>query len=280
MLIQLKRSVLLGLLGFTGLAAVVISLAVYRAGQSPAALDWAVRGTIAHGMLALMALAAFAALDRRHLRGLATAGLLLAGLMLALLPVYVAWEIVSPLRMGPLNAQAHDHLRRLVEMGLLTAGLFCLLPFVLIPKMKRVGRIVQYTAVLYFVAAYCGTLLCLWEVDTEHVERAVVTLLIPAVTCMFGVFVLHRFFEIRQVDPLSAVASLVYVCCPRCGAGQTLGLGEARCEQCRLRISIRVEEPLCPNCAFNLQGLARPVCPECGLHLDKEEMPKGKAVAA
>ncbi len=186
MLVQFKRGFLLALLALTGLAAIVIGFAVYRAGQSEESLDWAVKGALAYGMLVLMALAAFAALDRRGT--LAFAGLFLAGLMLVVLPAFVAWEIVEPLGMRGAGPVVHLRMERLVEAGLLTAGLFCVIPFVLIPRMKRVARIVQYTAVLYFVAAYCGTLMCLWEVDAQHVERAVVTLLIPAVACMFGVF--------------------------------------------------------------------------------------------
>lgn len=279
MLVQFKRGFLLSLLALTGLAAVIISLAVYRAGPSGEVLVWAIRGALAYGIMVLMALAAFSALDRRGLRNFALFGLFFAAVMLALLPPYVAWEILEPLRFGKLPDIVHQRMEHLVTTALLTAGLLCLIPFVLIPRMKRVARIVQYTAVLYFVAAYCGTLLALWDVDTEHAQRAVVTLLIPAVTCVFGVFVLQRFFEIRAVDPLSAVAEGMAISCPRCGAGQILGLGESRCVQCRLRISIRVEEPVCPNCNFNLMGLARAVCPECGLHLDAEELP-AKAVAA
>jgi len=75
------------------------------------------------------------------------------------------------------------------------------------------------------------------------------------------------------------VASVVQLKCPRCQSDQKVGLGESRCGVCRLKFTIGVEVPKCPNCGFNIHGLTRAVCPECGLHLDDEDVPVSGAAA-
>jgi predicted amidophosphoribosyltransferase len=51
-----------------------------------------------------------------------------------------------------------------------------------------------------------------------------------------------------------------------------VGIGESRCGHCKLRLSISVEEPVCPNCRYNLHGLTEARCPECGCELDAEDV--------
>jgi len=59
----------------------------------------------------------------------------------------------------------------------------------------------------------------------------------------------------------------ITVVCPRCHKKQSLPIGDATCSACKLRISIRVEEPRCPNCEYLLIGLTSNRCPECGTEL-------------
>ena len=276
---RFKRGILLLLLVLTGWTAVVVALAVYRGGRSPDNLNWALGTTLAQGFLLLVSFAAFTALDHARLRLPALAGMVAAALMLTLLPVFAWWQITDSWHIQPLNQLAHDRMSQLAATGVLTAGLMCLIPFILIPHMRRVGRIVQLTTVLYLSVAYLAAVLYLWRIDTQRIEEALTTLLIPAGACMLGVFALHKFLEIRHPDPLTSVASSVHIRCPRCQCEQALALGDSRCRRCRLRISIAVEEPRCPNCQFNLHQLTRPICPECGFHLDEEDVP-GDAGAA
>ena len=150
--------------------------------------------------------------------------------------------------------------------------------------MIRVGRILQWTAVLYLVGASVVTLLELWKISGgERVALAVATLLIPAGVCMMGVFVLQKFFAVqpRGSEASRAVEGKVEVKCPRCGRVEVVVEGvEARCSGCCLKIKVEVEEPACPNCGFNLFGLTRAVCPECGLRLGREEGVAGEEINA
>lgn len=272
MLFTFKRAILLLLLALTGWTAVLVAYALFRTGKNEATMDIALNTTLAQGVLLLVSFAAFSALDQKSLRHAALLGLMLAALMLALVPVFAWWEITEELHNRTANPQAHRHMLQLVQTGVLTAALLCLVPFVLIPRMKRVARIVQLTTILYLSVAYLTALLKIWRIDTQRVEEALVTLLIPAGACMLGVFAMHKFFEIRPPDPLSTVEEKVTLSCPRCRHEQEVALGTSRCAHCRLRIQIAAEEPLCPNCHYNLHNLTRPVCPECGMQLDQEEV--------
>jgi len=269
------------LLVLTGWTAVLVAYALFRSGRiapdpgkNPGTVEVAFEGTLAQGGLLLVSFAAFAALERKNLRPLALAGLLSAAFMMAVAPVYTSWQIRGQLAMAILKDPAHVLMTKSVQTGVLTAALLCLVPFVLIPRIQRVGRIVQLTTVLYMSVAYLTALLYIWNIDSQRVSEALTTLLIPAGACMLGVFALHKFLEIRPRDPLTTVQEKVHMRCPRCQCEQDVALGESRCARCRLRITVAVEEPLCPNCHFNLHNLTRPVCPECGFQLDKEDVPK------
>ena len=278
LLSRFKRGILLLLLLLTGWTAILVALAVYRGGRTPDNLNWALSTTLAQGFLLLVSFAAFTALDHPRLRLLALAGMVAAALMLALLPPFAWWQITDSWHVQPLTQLAHDRLAQLAATGVLTAGLLCLIPFILIPPMRRVGRIVQLTTVLYLSVAYLAAVLYLWRIDTRRIEDALTTLLIPAGACMLGVFALHKFLEIRHPDPLTSVTPTVTIRCPRCQCEQALPLGDSRCRHCRLHISIAVEEPRCPNCHFNLHQLTRPICPECGFHLDADDVPDSAVV--
>ncbi|HEY4330099.1 MAG TPA: hypothetical protein VGN88_10220 [Phycisphaerae bacterium] len=273
MLSTFKRGFLLLLLALTGWTAVVIAWAVYRTGRSPEVLSWGLSATLTQGFLLVISFAAFTALDRPSIRLLALFGMPLAALMLFLIPLY-AWTGITDYRqIGPFSHAAHNATQCAVETGVLTAGLLCLVPFILIPNMKRIGRIVQLSTILYLTVAYITALLQIWQLDTQRVDEALTTLLIPAGACTFGVFALHKFLEIRQPTPLMSVDHAVQVRCPRCQSLETLEFGTSRCQCCRLKITIAVEEPKCPNCHFNLHHLTQPICPECGFHLDQDEVP-------
>jgi len=80
--------------------------------------------------------------------------------------------------------------------------------------------------------------------------------------------VLARLNRVVDFEPLSPELTAVSVICPRCSKKQTIGLGDSACSTCRLRISIKIEEPRCPNCGYLLYGLPSSRCPECGTVLD------------
>ncbi len=271
---RFKRAILLLLLALAGWTAILLALALYRTGRSPQTMGWALAVILAQAFLMLVSFAAFTALDHPRLRLPALVGMLAAAFMLAALPIFGWWWITDPYLLHRVRPDpAHYRMFQLAATGFLTAGLMCLIPFILVPRMRRVARIVQLTTILYLSFAWLAGLLYLWRIDTQRLDDALTTLLIPAGACMLGVFALHKFMEIRHPDPLTSVTPTLHVRCPRCQCPQELALGESRCHRCRLRFSIAVEEPRCPNCHFNLHQLTRPICPECGFHLDADDVP-------
>lgn len=273
MIARFKRFYLLAMLALTGLAAVITASAVVRGGRSPEAMEWALKCATGVGFMLLVSFGAIAALERRFWRWPAIVGMSLAALMLLLVPIYIWWEIATRGGAGPVARESHLQVQRVLETGLLSAGLLCTAAFTMAPRMKRVGLIAQYTTVLYLTIAFVSVLMWVWNVGGERVEDGVVRLIIPAGACLMGVFVLQKFFEIKVEDPLRAVSAVIHVRCPRCQREQELPEGNSQCATCRLRFSITVEEPRCPNCGFNLHLLTRPICPECGMHLDQKDVP-------
>jgi predicted RNA-binding Zn-ribbon protein involved in translation (DUF1610 family) len=286
-----QRVFLLAILALTGLAAVITGAAIITGGSAAAAagaspreqevMTWAIKCVAGVGFLQVISFAALSALQRERWRFVALPGMLLAAVMMLALPLYVWWEVASAPLPPPGVAGVAVHLRhlqaeRLVQTGLILSGVLCLVPFVMVPRMRRVGRILQWTAVLYLCGASLVTLGELWNrTGTGHLAQAVATLLIPAGVCMMGVFVLQRFLSIPPPAPLErqSVEDAVQLTCPRCGKPQSLPAGEtARCADCRLKIKVEVEEPACPNCGFNLHRLTRPTCPECGFALDTQDV--------
>jgi hypothetical protein len=67
----------------------------------------------------------------------------------------------------------------------------------------------------------------------------------------------------------------ITVLCPACQKKQSLPLGEpfTHCANCKLLISVRVQEPRCPNCDYLLYMLQSDRCPECGTPLGAEKGP-------
>lgn len=63
----------------------------------------------------------------------------------------------------------------------------------------------------------------------------------------------------------------VVVGCPRCGGSvECASNRDARCESCRLKIRVEIEEPRCA-CGYLLYQLAGENCPECGRAIDEDD---------
>jgi len=69
--------------------------------------------------------------------------------------------------------------------------------------------------------------------------------------------------NLDRVPVLSEIREMIIIC-PGCRKKQTLPIGDSTCAGCGLKISIRVEEPRCPNCDYLLFMLTSDRCPECG----------------
>ena len=59
-------------------------------------------------------------------------------------------------------------------------------------------------------------------------------------------------------------AESISVVCPGCRSKQVLPIGDSACAVCRLRFTIRVDEPRCAQCDYLLFMLKSDRCPECG----------------
>jgi len=79
-----------------------------------------------------------------------------------------------------------------------------------------------------------------------------------------ALFVLARLNRKVDYEPLSSDQIEMIVVCPRCRKKQLIRPGDSACAECRLRISIRIEEPRCPQCNYLLYRLTSDRCPECG----------------
>lgn len=62
----------------------------------------------------------------------------------------------------------------------------------------------------------------------------------------------------------------IEVVCPRCKTHQRLLAGSSKCENCKLRIKIIVEEPRCA-CGYQLYHLKSNNCPECGKEIPESD---------
>jgi len=71
--------------------------------------------------------------------------------------------------------------------------------------------------------------------------------------------------RVRRKDSAESIERRVTIDlhCPRCGVGQRIKAGGAKCASCGLRIDIHVEEPRCA-CGYLLYQLQGNTCPECG----------------
>lgn len=68
----------------------------------------------------------------------------------------------------------------------------------------------------------------------------------------------------------------VELACPRCGAAiRGRSNRECRCEACRLKVRVEVEEPRCA-CGYLLYQLAGDTCPECGRAVAAEDRWSGR----
>jgi hypothetical protein len=59
------------------------------------------------------------------------------------------------------------------------------------------------------------------------------------------------------------------VVCPACGKRQRVPVGKSSCVGCRLHFDIRIAEPRCRVCDYQLSKITSDVCPECGTPIDE-----------
>lgn len=98
--------------------------------------------------------------------------------------------------------------------------------------------------------------------------------------------VVQRTRAVRQSERGTSVPwrLQIPITCPRCGLAQSLAAGggeTSRCERCRLRIAIEIDEPRC-SCGYALYRLTGTTCPECGREVPEADrwLSEGGGVSA
>lgn len=101
-------------------------------------------------------------------------------------------------------------------------------------------------------------------VDFDLMSRIAAAAGIVTACGTLALCVLFRMNRKVDFEPISTDLAEISVVCPRCGKKQAILLEDSVCVGCKLRISIRIEDPRCPQCDYLLYGLESDRCPECG----------------
>jgi hypothetical protein len=108
--------------------------------------------------------------------------------------------------------------------------------------------------------------------DVHWQLSAVLTILVGLGT--IGLPIAQKLYGLAQ-EPGELVSTPpeIFIHCPRCDTPQTIRAGKSTCQQCQLRIEVKVEEPRCPTCGYLLFKLTSGQCPECGTKLSSALSP-------
>jgi hypothetical protein len=221
-------------------------------------------------------------------RVLATAGIVAAASVLSLAGA-AAWEArrwfpIGPLAMATVAAAAVLVLTLLwldffAETGWRAAIILTVVATALahtamlaLARLRRAHewvRLATVTVIGLLVIIVCALVLTEFK-HADEVYRAVGVLAILDGAGTITVPVLHRLGGVEaqsRRDTMVTAARSVSITCPRCGTRQAAPLGRSACRQCRLVITIEIEEEHCPACGYVVFGLRGDVCPECGASL-------------
>ncbi|MCH8824925.1 MAG: hypothetical protein IH984_15620 [Planctomycetes bacterium] len=110
------------------------------------------------------------------------------------------------------------------------------------------------------------------NVKLDLVERGLGVL---AILSACGTLVTPIVWKVQGIRRATVGESLpmhirIEVVCPRCKTHQQLLAGPGKCENCKLRIKIIVEEPRCA-CGYQLYHLKSNNCPECGKEVPESD---------
>jgi len=223
---------------------------------------WETSGiTMLFGSLAVCSLVGFAAGDRRHWRWAGIAGA--AGAWLLMLGGIwtgtrsdagtVAFSILTAiagvsayanlLLFCPLKPHQFWVRTATIASAILTAALVDLHVVDSVLKLPIDGDMLNRFTAAAGIVASCGTL---------------------------ALSVLARMNRGVKFEPVTAELREMSVVCPRCQKKQLIEVGKSACKFCKLRISIEIEEPRCPNCDYLLFTLTSGRCPECGTPIGED----------
>lgn len=250
-----KRGFLIFLLVMLGLSVLLLIFAILSSGGR--GIEIVVGSALGVGALVLLCFAAYPTFDRPNLRLVSLPGALLGSMMMFALPVILS--------IG--ESYRSELLPKLTVMVYLIVGAMCLIPLVLLPRIKPPSNVIQITTAGLMALTVFILFILLWAEPSrgEDVGRLIAILIVLSGAGAVTTFVVARYHGIKVADPLSTVQGRMFLRCPRCEREQTVELGApSRCAACQLIFKVEVEEPRCPKCGYNLYNLQSSVCPECG----------------
>jgi hypothetical protein len=102
--------------------------------------------------------------------------------------------------------------------------------------------------------------------DFDILPRAAAGFSLATGCATLALLILSRFTSTHTIGIAKSSRSYdgVNVECPRCGCKQKSPMGVSSCSGCRLILFIRVGEPRCAACDYNLLDMTADCCPECG----------------
>ncbi len=209
------------------------------------------------GGFSLVCLACAIVLDRKVLRGLMWAGVATS---LAALAMWLGMVWVEPYIYAEEVAKSAGTLT-IACIWIAHVGMLSLLP--LRRPAWRVLRLVTIALAAALALLINGVMWTESFEDWAGKSLAVLSILVSCGTVVTPVLSLIEHLRMKQHPRALGKKIFVSLTCPRCGEGQKLAAGKARCGSCGLRINIEVEEPLC-ECGYLLYELTGDHCPECG----------------
>lgn len=279
-MLMFKRIFLIGLLVLIGLAALACIGAIVISGLRGRAFEATLVTAFLWGVLFVLALAAFAAIEQRRQLVLATIGLLGCATMALTTPVVVGVENYHRWLGVPYSIA--QTLNQSLAIGYLFTAWLCISAVTLTPVFRFPYYFLPRVASLMALIATCiGTVAITFARNLngtaeDFIVGLMLTTLVLAVSGIFATYILNKFLATTVLDPVSLPSHKLPITCPRCMKAQDLPMGESRCVQCKLKFKVDIEEPKCPTCGYVLHMLTRPICPECGTSFSADELSDDK----
>jgi len=262
---QIKRIILIALLTITGLATLAILASCFLFNSDYRSEEFVMLSGMGLGFLVLISFAAFSCLYHHIWKFPALAGMIVSTLLMFLHPLVAL--------MGTTRSSYNDPLFHLISRldgtGFTLAGLLCLIPFVMAPNIKLLGRLLQLAVTASYLLIGIFFQIIIWNEDLlgRDMVKFIFALFIFAIAGSIAISLLNKFFGIKIKVPVTYSSTTLHLQCPRCQTFQNLPEGDSTCQSCKLKFKIEIEEPTCPKCGYNLYYLTVPRCPECGTML-------------
>ncbi len=141
---------------------------------------------------------------------------------------------------------------------------------ILLVKLREEQRWVSYLTIVSGLATCCLVVAAVYVGTSGYgsfddgIGRLLGASGIATTCAILAVAVLAAMNKRSLADAVEGVKYTIALECPRCFTHQVVNPGDVECSACSLRISVKIEEPLCPNCSYPIYKTRARICPECG----------------